>query len=162
MTAANEVANPYLPDNQVTVSALLPCNPQAAWDLIGTPAGYVRWFPTACQGAFEAGSTVEKSWWWSDSDSTRHTIIDLDPPRSITYEWEVIEGAYVQYTVDHDPPTVVTIRASYPNTDDGRAAQLLDVAPWTFAILNLKSIASGGLDLRHHGPSPRTGSPFVD
>ncbi len=162
MTDPKKLANPYLPDTRVTVSALLPCSQQAAWELIGTPAGYVRWFPTTCDGPFERGGVVEKGWWWPDSGSTRHTIVELRPPSSITYEWEVVDGAVVQYEVQGDSPTTVTIRADYPDTEDGRAAQLLDVAPWTFAILNLKSIASGGVDLRHHGSRPRTGSPLID
>jgi uncharacterized protein YndB with AHSA1/START domain len=162
MASGKTLKNPYVTDHQVAVSAVLSCTREEAWEFLGTPAGYARWFPSGCEGTFEAGAEVRKTWWWDDDESTIHAIVKLEPLQAIEYEWEVIEGAVVRYEISDNDPTVATIQATYPGSEDGRAAQLLDVAPWTFAVLNLKSVASGGLDLRYHGPKPATGLPFVD
>lgn len=156
------MANPYIVDNQVKVSVILPCDRQTAWTYIGTAEGYSRWFPAECQGEFATGKMIKKSWWWVPDDISTHQILAYQPPESIEYSWEVAKGGRVRYSIEGGRPTIVHIEATYPKTAEGREAQLLDVAPWTFAILNLKSVASGGIDLRHHGPKPIAGPPFID
>ena len=158
--------NPYVIDSnldkKVRVSVLIPCALDKVWEYVGTADGYCRWFPARCEGKFASGQAVTKSWWWDQSDTSEHRILSLVPFNHIEYTWEVAEGGKVRYEVKKGDPTVVTIEATYPETSEGREAQLLDVAPWTFAILNLKSVASGGVDLRHHGPKGFEEPAFID
>lgn len=154
--------NPYVVENKVMVSVLLSCDREDAWRLIGTPAGYAEWFPADCRGSFAVGETITQIWWWDRDESSQHKVLAIEPLHYIELQWEVVEGASVRYMIEKEAPTVISIVASYPKTPEGRAAQLLDVAPWTFAILNLKSVASGGIDLRYHGPKPHSGPPFID
>lgn len=158
-----DVINPYLSDGRVTVSAHLPCSRDEAWELIGTPDGYTRWFPAGCTGPFEVGAEVEKTWWWSSAERSSHSVVGFEPTRFIEFSWEIVDGAVARYQVEPGEPTVVSIIASYPESPAGRDAQLLDVAPWTFALLNLKSVASGGVDLRQRDQrNPAVGLPFID
>lgn len=156
--------NPYLVDDTVRVSVVLPIDRADAWTFIATVDGYRRWFPTDCEGRFEVGALVRATWWWGDAGTTEHRVLALEPRRLIEFDWSTVDGSSVRYEIAGGPnrPTVGSIVATYPQTSAGRAGQLLDVAPWTFAALNLKSVASGGIDLRHRGARPDGERAYID
>ena len=78
-------------------------------------------------------------------------------------DWDaVVQGAKVRYSIESENPVVFSVEAIYPKTSEGEGAQLLDIAPWTFALMNLKSVAMGGIDLRNLAfPNPSSDA-FID
>ena len=140
--------NPYVIDNIIRIRVVLPCNRKEAWEFIGTAEGYARWFPETCSGSMVKGEKITCTWWGGEEGTDRYEILDAEEGVFVEHNWETAPGGRVRYEIESDDPAVVRVEATYPRTTEGKSGQLIDVAPWAFAILNLKSVASGGVDLR--------------
>ena len=154
--------NPYLVDNSIRLKVVLSCPKEAVWNLIGTCEGYVTWFPTSCTGIFEKGKTIQCGWWGSEPDE-EHRILEIKKGHYVEMDWDAVaQGAKVRYSIESENPVVFSLEATYPKTSEGEDAQLLDIAPWTFALMNLKSVVMGGIDLRNLAFPNSSSDAFID
>ena len=94
------------------------------------------------------GEKITCTWWGHQNETEEYEIIDTQEGVFVEHNWETAPGGRVRYEIESNKPTVIKVEAVYPKTPEGKHGQLIDVAPWAFAILNLKSIASKGADLR--------------
>ncbi|MEM7035264.1 MAG: hypothetical protein AAF629_37335 [Chloroflexota bacterium] len=155
--------NPYLDDNKIKLRVTLTCDRKTAWHYIGTPEGYAAWFPATCTGTIVKGETIDCTWWWSGSEVETYHILDVQDQQYVEINWEhVAAEAKVRYTLEGNNPAVFYLEATYAKSEVGREAQLLDIAPWSFATLNLKSVAAGGVDLRNHRTIESDQGAFLD
>lgn len=154
--------NPYLVgETLIRIQLALPCSKDRAWGLIVTQSGYAEWFPQEVTGEMVAGSVIQMTWWYQDSPVEDYTILGCQDGTYLEHNWETAPGGKVRYRIEGEDPVVFTLEATYPEGEIGRQGQLLDLAPWSFATMNLKSVASGGPDLRFRGDRPR-GDAYLD
>lgn len=150
--------NPYVNGNDTILKIFLPVETSRAWELVATPQGTSSWFPKACLGQIAEGETVEFQ--WDSSKPDKFKVLKVEPGKYWEMSW--VEGGKVRYAIKDENPVVFTLEVSYPATPTGREAQELEVAPWSFLLANLKSIALGGPDLRSRNPSPIWKEGFID
>jgi hypothetical protein len=94
------------------------------------------------------GERITCTWWGGQGGTEEYDILDAQDGVFVEHNWESAPGGRVRYEIESEEPAVVKVESVYPKTAEGKLGQLIDVAPWAFAILNLKSVASGGIDLR--------------
>jgi uncharacterized protein YndB with AHSA1/START domain len=153
--------NPYIKENLTVLKVFLPVRADKAWELISTPKGIFSWFPKACLGQIVEGETLEFQ--WDSSNPDKFKVLQVVPNQYWEMEWVVADqGGKVRYGIKADNSIVFTLEVTYPRNPTGKEAQDSEVAPWSFMLANLKSIASGGPDLRSHHPSPIWKEGFID
>lgn len=138
--------NPYLLENVTRLRITLTCGNEEAWKLIGTPKGLSRWFPRDCRGRIAPGESLE--FIWGEDDSDRFEILNVDEGTAWEMEWEAGGRGRVLYTIESEDPVIFTLGVKYADTEEGRRWQLIELAPWSFYLTNLKSVSGGGKDLR--------------
>ncbi|EQB63502.1 MAG: hypothetical protein RBG1_1C00001G1081 [candidate division Zixibacteria bacterium RBG-1] len=150
--------NPYIQGNITKLKVLLPGERKKAWQLVGTPQGMGKWFPLECLGKIAKGETIE--FIWVAGAPEKFKVLDVKENESWEMEW--VEGAKVKYHLESESPVIFSLEVSYPDNEQGKATQLIEVAGWTFYLANLKSVVMGGPDLRRKNSSYGWKEGFID
>ena len=118
--------NPYVQGNLTKLKLTLTVKAEPVWELIATPSGLSRWFPKECRGKIAAGEGVE--FHWSSGSPDKFQVLEVQPDRFWLMSW--VEGRTVRYSIQGENPVIIALEVSYPQTQAGKEAQELEVAPW--------------------------------
>lgn len=124
---------------------VLPVSREKVWPLVATSEGLGKWFPQVCEGKIAKGEVLE--FFWPSGNPDKFRVLEFAENRHWEMEW--CDGATVRYSIEGDSPVLFTLEAKYPQTSEGRSAQIQEVAGWSLHLAVLKSRVLGGPDLRN-------------
>jgi uncharacterized protein YndB with AHSA1/START domain len=140
-----ERTNPYIRDNVTTMKVVLEGSRDELWKLISDPVNVAKWFPVACKGKFAKGEKLD--FIWSETSQNTFEVLEIKPGSYWEMTWG--KGSRVRYALSEKAGKIVfTLTVTYPETEDGKAEQVMELTPWSFVLSNLRSVSVTGTDLR--------------
>jgi len=125
---------------------ILPVGKKKAWRLITSHRGICSWFPAHLEGKIEAGEQLRFD--WRGERSENYKVLYLGPKHS-SFRLQQSVGVKVSIYL-HGRLTTLTLEVEYPGTPKAKRDQASEVARWAFFLVDLKSVALGGPDLRNN------------
>ena len=160
MTFASSLApgSPYLQESLTKLKIILPVGKTLAWKLIATPKGITSWLLKKCLGDFTPKSDLIFTWPEGTTERVRvvyvgakHSSLQLDRENQSRLRFYL-----------HGRMTTLTFEVEYRRCKRWRQLQASELAPWTFSLANLKSIALGGPTLLNRTWDRTRTKGFVD
>lgn len=146
------MAIPFLQGNRTTLKVPIYAPLEAVWNLLATPEGLARWFALGCEGDIEEDREFRLVWSPNprEGEISSHRVTVWEPPKKFGFTWPAVQLTFELSR--HNTVTILKLTCSYMGGNETVAElQIEELAGWTLHLLNLKSIAEGGIDLRTPG-----------
>lgn len=101
-------------DEAIRRDVIVDAAPHAVWDALTDPGELAEWFGAEAEIDLRVGGAVRFR--WPDGTERRGLVVELDPPRRLTFRWRKLETAAFGFAVADATVVAFTLEAEERRT----------------------------------------------